>query len=332
MPTSHHFDTATARDDPRLNLCDCYLFRGRPGTTVMALTVNPNAATSGPDTFHDEARYAFRFDLNGDAREDVTFGVEFGAPADDHEQAFTVHRVPADGPAEPLADGTTGRVVTGSGGVLAFAGLAPDLFAGNAIGLHAFRDAFARQEFAPAAFDNQENFFAGRNVTAIVLEVPVDLIGSGQVRGWATVSLHGHAPETQVSRFGLPLITHLFVTEPALQEDYNRTTPAEDSTRFAGHISGMGTELTGLAGTTPDPAGHGDRLAARLCPTTLPYELDTEASFDIDGFNGRALTDDAMDVLLSLLSNTVLSDGATPDPANTISGFPYFGPPFGQRP
>ena len=27
---SHHFDTPTAKEDPRLNVCDFYLFRGRP--------------------------------------------------------------------------------------------------------------------------------------------------------------------------------------------------------------------------------------------------------------------------------------------------------------
>jgi hypothetical protein len=46
-------------------------------------------------------------------------------------------------------------------------------------------------------------------VTAIVLEIPINLIGLGDVRAWATVSLHGHAPEVQVSRWGLPLITHI---------------------------------------------------------------------------------------------------------------------------
>ena len=27
---SHHFDTPTAREDPRLNICDFYLFDGAP--------------------------------------------------------------------------------------------------------------------------------------------------------------------------------------------------------------------------------------------------------------------------------------------------------------
>ena len=76
---SHHFDTPTAREDPRINVCDFYLFRGRPGSTVMAMTVNPNAGQSAPDTFRDEGLYAFRFDLDGDAREDLSFSVRFGA-------------------------------------------------------------------------------------------------------------------------------------------------------------------------------------------------------------------------------------------------------------
>ena len=78
---SHHFDTPTAKEDPRINICDFYLFRGRPGTTVMALTVNPNAGVGAPDTFRDEGLYAFRFDTDRDLREDVAFKVQFGAPA-----------------------------------------------------------------------------------------------------------------------------------------------------------------------------------------------------------------------------------------------------------
>ena len=78
---SHHFDTPTAKEDPRINICDFYLFRGRPGTTVMALTVNPNAGVGAPDTFRDECLYAFRFDTDRDLREDVAFKVQFGAPA-----------------------------------------------------------------------------------------------------------------------------------------------------------------------------------------------------------------------------------------------------------
>jgi hypothetical protein len=35
----HHFDTTTAKEDPRISVSDFYLYRVRPETTVMAMTV-----------------------------------------------------------------------------------------------------------------------------------------------------------------------------------------------------------------------------------------------------------------------------------------------------
>lgn len=57
-----HFDTVQAKEDPRLNCCDFYLFPGKPGRTVMAMTSNADAGISSPDTFHPEGLYAVRFD------------------------------------------------------------------------------------------------------------------------------------------------------------------------------------------------------------------------------------------------------------------------------
>ena len=54
---------------------------------------------------------------------------------------------------------------------------------------------------------------------------------------------------------------------------------------------------------------------------TLPYELDTEASFTVDRFNGRGLADDVMDVMLTLATNTPLSDGVAPDKSRMRDDF-----------
>jgi hypothetical protein len=43
------------------------------------MTLNPNAGQSAPDTFRDEGLYAFRFDLDRDAREELSFKERFGA-------------------------------------------------------------------------------------------------------------------------------------------------------------------------------------------------------------------------------------------------------------
>jgi hypothetical protein len=339
---SHHFDTPTAKEDPRINVCDFYLFAGAPGTTVMAMTVNPDAGLSAPDTFRDEGLYAFRLDLNDDAREELTFKFRFRAPrhseGDEHQhlQDFQVIRATGEhalrgSGGEVVLEGRTGRVENKLG-IRAFAGTAPDLFAGNAAGLRGFMTAFyAERRYAPEAFANRQNFFAQRNVSAIVLEVPNDLIGSGRVRAWATASLIGHAPEVQVSRWGLPLLTHIFLsdpTQPNLKEDFNRSTPREDIARFSDSIAKFVETMTMHAGSCDDAAARGRQIAALFCPATLPYELGTPASFQAERFNGRPLADDAMDVILELTSGRPLNDGVAPDAGRIRSNFPYFGEPY----
>jgi hypothetical protein len=337
---SHHFDTPTAMEDPRINLSDFYLFRGPPGKVVMAMTVNPDAGVSAPDTFRDEGVYSFRFDVNNDAREEVTFKVRFGevvhATSDDHQhvQSFWVRRATgqdaasgADG--DLLIEGQLNGEATEESGIRAWAGLAPDVFAGDAAALGAFRTALYKEgRFAPEAFQHPKNFFHGRNVTAIVLEVPCDLIGRGEVRAWATVSLYGHAPEVQVSRWGFPLLTHLFMLEMETREEYNRAVPAEDATRFSSRFSQIVENAARLAGATDDPAAYAKKVIARIIPTTLPYTLDSEAAFEIHNFNGRDLADDAMDVILSVMTNTALADGVAPDKSRIRAEFPYFGVPY----
>lgn len=241
---SHHFDTPTSMEDPRLHLCDLYLFGSRPGFTTMAMAVNPDADASKGGLFRDEGVYTFRFDTDGDGLEDVSFKVRFGEPVHDdngdHEQTFTVRR--AEGAAsrsgidgDLVVSGHTSHVAD-DGQVRAFAGQARDAFAGNAAGNEEFLGALAQGQYKPEAFDTGENFFAARQVAVIVLEVPDALIGADRVRAWATISLHGHAPEQQVSRWGLPLLTHLYLGTEEQREAYNRTPSDGDDTPFTSQI------------------------------------------------------------------------------------------------
>jgi Domain of unknown function (DUF4331) len=338
---SHHFDTKLAREDPSLNLCDFYLFAGPSGKTVMAMTVNPDVGLSAPDTLHPEGLYAFRFDLNGDAREEVTFKFRFGEPRHGegseptHIQPFTVRKATGNeavrGDAgESLVEGETGSVATNSG-VRAYVGIAPELFAANA-GFGTFMTAFYKDKRYDAdAFLHQQNPFARRNITALVLEVPSELIGKGKINAWATISLVGHAPEVQVSRWGLPMITHLFLNDPndpEAKDRFNASVPSEDLERFGKSIANFAEKLTTFAGSAANPGEYGKLLAARLCPNTLPYELGTSAVFEMARFNGRALGDDALDVMLTLVANTPIVDGLVPDRARMRKEFPYYGPPY----
>lgn len=337
---SHHFDTPTAREDPRLNLCDFYLFAGTPGTTVMAMTVNAAATIDGPAPFRDEALYVFRFDTDGDHREDVSIKVRFGElvhvptdGGDGHAQTFDVRFATGDdavagGDGRLIATGTTGTPVIGENGLRAFAGVVHDAFAGDAAAVNEFKDAFAAGSYKPEAFDNHVNFFADRTVAGIVVEVPNALLGAqSAVHAWATVSLFGHAPEQQVARWGLPLFTHLFLNDDDLREAFNRTTPAADNAAFVASTVDTVTKYVTLAGTSPKPAAYARRVAELFGPITLPYTVGTPASFDYTGFNGRALGDNVMDNMLSVLTNSPLGTGIAPDPGRVSEDFPYFSRP-----
>ena len=333
---SHHFDTPTAREDPRLNLCDFYLFAGSAAaTTAMAMTVNPAAHADTVAPFRDEAVYAFRFDTDGDRCEDVSFKVRFGElphrPSNagdlDNLQRYDVYR------AEHAPDGLHGDVVaaaqvnqiaSGENGIRVFAGVVSDPFAGDAAALEAFKAAFANGSYRPEVFRNRINFFHDRTIAAIVLEVPNRLIANdARVSAWSTVSLFGHAPERQVARWGLPLLTHIYLGDEAARERFNQSLPSDDHSVFSSSIVSTVRNYAAAAGTTDDPEAYGRRIAALFGSLTLPYELGTVASFDYAGFNGRALRDNVMDNMLSLLTNSPLGTGIAPDPTRFSHIFPY---------
>jgi hypothetical protein len=210
------------------------------------------------------------------------------------------------------------------------------MFAADAVAMRNLQNAFYNEHRydGDAFLRHRQNFFDNRNITAIVLEVPNHLIGKGTVHAWATVSLYGHAPEMQVSRWGLPMITHLFLNDPGNQEvkeTFNKSVPSDDIALFSGYIADFTQKMTTYAGSVMNPEEYGKQMVSRLCPITLPYELGTAAAFDLAGFNGRPLGDDVMDVQLTLASNRPLQDGAAPDRNRIRTEFPYFGEPYSKE-
>ena len=83
-----------------------------------------------------------------------------------------------------------------------------------------------------------------------------------------------------------------------------------------------------MAGSSLLRPSYRHQIAGRFCPNTLPYKLGTPAAFEVGSFNGRALGDDAMDVMLTLAANTPIVDGLAPDRERIRTDFPYYGPPY----
>ena len=340
---SHHFDTQVAKDDSRLNILDMYLFAGAgPDTTTMILTTNPDAGIFAPLTLHPEGIYAFRFDISGDATEDVVFKFLFeephhvgGNPAD-HAQRFRV--VSATGDEIPgargqmLAEGIVGRPVRTADGVQAYVGRAAELWAADAFGFFTFVNSlFADRRYATDAFKHGSNLFQGRNNMATVLEIPNSLLQARRVHAWATVSLCGHAPEVQVYRWGIPLLTHLYLSKPDpadLAARFHQTAPVDDAALFGSAVAEFVKTLSTRAGSVQDPASYASMVVPRLIPAMLPYDVGSDAEFSTARFNGRPLSADAFDVMLSLAAGTAVSDGVGPDVTRIRTEFPYCGLPY----
>ncbi len=80
-----------------------------------------------------------------------------------------------------------------------------------------------------------------------------------------------------------------------------------------------------------NPEEYGRQMVSRLCPITLRYELGTADAFDLAGFNGRALGDSVVVVMLTLASNRLLQRGVAPDRNRIRAEFPYFGEPYSKE-
>ena len=113
----------------------------------------------------------------------VNHDTEYGSEHT-HIQPFVVRKATGDDAlrgdvGESSVEGETGSVATDLD-LCVYVGIAPYLFAANA-GFGTFMTAFYKdQRFDGDAFLHQQNPFARRNVTAIVLEVPSELIGKGK--------------------------------------------------------------------------------------------------------------------------------------------------------
>jgi hypothetical protein len=340
---SHHFDAQVAKNDSRLNILDMYLFEGASSdTTAMILTTNPDAGIFAPLTLHPEGLYAFRFDTDGDAREDIVFKFLFDTPhhvgGDDsvHGQCFRVVHAVGDeipgGGGRVVASGIVGEQTSTAEGIRAYVGRAAELWAADAFGFFTMVNGlFAEGRYATEAFAHKNNLFAGRNNMATVLEVPNALLGTGTVRAWATASLFGHAPEVQVYRWGIPLFTHLYLSDPAaagLADRYHQSVPAQDAGLFSASVRAFTTTFSRIVGATDDPESYADAVTARLIPAVLPYRIGSPARFGLDEFNGRPLSVDAFDIMLSLGANAAVADGVAPDTARIRPQFPYCGVPY----
>src|SRR5262249_25047287 len=278
-----------------------------------------------------DALYEFVVATDGGTREDIAFRVTFTEPDPTGNQQVRVLR--ADGTAArhgaegtPLGEGRTGEIFPLGAGGLAWAGLAADPFTAAGVALAGFLAGLAAGQYDPGVFTSSpSNIFAGRDVTAVALQVPDADLGGTRIAVWARISLVGHAPQLQVSRIGQAMLRPLFFSPAdAESETLNAGVPASDRDAHGKRVFSTASTAARLAGLA-EPDAHAERVQAAFLPDVVTYRPAWPASFQPGGGNGRALDDDAFDIAVAVLAGSTLGNASVPRPA--APEFPYVSAP-----
>ncbi len=324
---SHHYsgpDFGFPHGDARLDLTDLYAFPkpGTAGKSILIMNVHPSVALSpsGPTTdepFAPGAIYELKIDTNGDAVADIAYRVQF-SPSEQGAQTATLRR--AEG-AEAAGTGDGGQLiveqaqvstgnearVTESGEYRFFAGWRSDPFFFDTLG------AVNNLQFTG------DDFFTGKDVCSIVLEVPNSALGPGKIGLWHRTLDGATGKWIQADRGALPSQS-VFLTGDH-KSDYLAANPADDA-RF---VAVFAHSLEHTGGYPPKEA---TRVAQTLLPDILMYDPMRSAAYP---GNGRALTDDVMDAFLSIITNgKVPRDNVGPH-NDLLADFPYLGQPHKAR-
>ena len=337
---SHHLDTPEAAERGQLFINDLFVFDGQ-SSTVFVLDVNSTVTGDHADPdFWPGARYNLKIHLNGAEREGVTFRVTFGEADTGGGQAFQMHLLVGADAADDAADGelvVEGRTdhATAADLVKVWAGRIADPFyfdlsllelvsssvtGGTALDLSKWRPAQA------------ENTFSGTSVASIVVEVPhgyAGLSAGTRVDVWASTTLSdGSGGWQQINRGGRPMMWPIFWPDDTdFSNPANTRHPAADVAADGDAFAQMLTATMAANGAT-NPQEQGQAVAQELFPDVLPYEIGTLAVFSKDVRNGRALTDNAPEVMLSLVTGMAVPSGLTSVAAEAFKGssFPYVAP------
>lgn len=334
---SHHLDSPLARQDPRLDISDVYLFDA-PAATVLIMNVNPLSGSGG---FHPEGRYEFRIDTDGDALEDRSYVFTFGESDEDGEQDFLAMR--NDGPAARRRDGggsvfargSTGRVTDGADGARIWAGRAADPFFTCGAVVGAVQEAVAHGtpvDLGKIDYGAAENAFAGTNVQAIVMEIPDSSFDVPEIGFWGTTALAtDDGGWRQINRCATPFVNSIFsLDDPDWASEYNLGHPSTDRSAYGPLVCDLVAQAVAAGGTCADPRGHAQRVVDTIFPDVLRYRIGSPANFGFTIRNGRGLTECVPEVMFSLVLDKAVPLGIDAGSSTGVprTNFPYLAPPL----
>lgn len=316
---SDHFDAPDLNSpnmDARVDICDIYAFRKPEDTnrSVLVFNVNP-VAPKFADSFAPEAVYELKVDTNGDSVADIAYRCKF-TPKERGEQQATLRRAVGE---QAKGNGNDGEVLFGdvpvsfgekadvavSGEYRFFTGIRSDPFF------------FDLEGYKNGMQFTGTDAFLDNNVFSIILELPNSALGPNPRVGiWARVLIPKDGnPFFQIDRMGRPWVNVGFTANED-KDTFNRIEPTRDRELFTDKFADL-------------LASHGRSLenARQAALTLLPDILDYDYSRPSGYRNGRTLTDDIIDIQLSVLTNGLVTSDRVGPHRDLLSTFPYLGVP-----
>ena len=389
-----HRDAPTVDEYSAIDINDVFMFRDPPCTSVpcasqnlvMVLSTQAVADPKFGPSYHFQSNALYRLYFSNKpnaimrgiptASIDVLFspfGNNASCPAPGPQcqtyRVFFPHDIVVDG---LVTQGTVSAtpnppVVTDEGSIAVFAGPREDPFFFDLVGFDRFIADFNSQMTKPAVphfnlFTGVDSFL-GKNINAIVLEFPINLIlpaGSNKLAAWAVTYLGNPRDDDarsddahqfkrseddlrQIDRMGNPGVNTTLITAP-LKDAFNFGIPQNDARDFGSTITASLIRY-GVDQTNVLPA-----LATAAIPDTLKFDTTHPDGYLQVPPNGRQLSDRTTDFLLSLFFN-VQGPPGTQHPGNVtcpqiaqtafsdctspkvyLSAFPFVGPPLQQTP
>ncbi|MFY1683742.1 DUF4331 family protein [Micromonospora sp.] len=338
---SYFTDKPLAPQNGQLCIDDLYVFDGERGTVLM---MNVNSSAVRPDTergFHPGARYEFKIHHETDKIEGLTYRVAFGDPDQGGRQSVTLHALRnSDASTDSAAGilvvaGRTGEVVSGDG-IRLWTGRIMDPFFIDLDQLTTVNEALrdgTRLDWDAWHPDEARNSCAGSIVECIVLEVirnePV-LRDGARVRIWCTTKVAAEGGQWRpVTRAGQPMMWPIFwPTDADFTNPANARHPRDDVRNASSEIAAKVARFVAANRTAADPESYGRSVAELILPDMLSYRVGSPASFGFAVRNGRALRDNAPEVMFSLVLNKAITSGLTAETAEGTrsTSFPYVVP------
>lgn len=286
--------------DPRLDLCDLFVFPSPtdPSRTALILTANPNA-----DAMRPGAVYRIAIDNDGDLRTDIAFNFVFSEPSA--------------GPSGPRQWVDVYLALQADARVHAAAG--SRIFGDVEVSFGETPHMWQSGSYSFFVGARGDAWFADTNVIAMAVELPTAYLGAEpDVRIWARCSVLGDQGWVHADRVAHPWVSGFFSTDDELAE-YSAGEPNQDRARWMGHLIELMADTGGYS--------REDAISAIEAEGTLPDVLTYRPSAPSGYPNGRRLTDDVADYRSRFLTNGQKGFTGLTAPTDLLPEFPYLGAP-----